>query len=404
MAINPYTQSNYTGNYGALSAIEQDDGSYTYPVYGVEANTYTGGENLQDLYGTAELPMFKWVQRIQTGEGSFNPEDPADNEMLKKYEEFLKNNPEADLPTTGDLIRGIATPFAASVGSQVLPTYLSGGTASDIASSAATGFKDVYSTTASDIPKDMTFFPQNALDNIAAEDLAKLKPELSKNLTMDTVKAEELLKNSGTTVEDAGGIVGTEFSKGETAGDLLYGTEAAKANWKSAAGFGMGTFIAGLVTGQDPVKAAKSAGAAVIGKAFGTALFGPIGGFIGGTVFSMFGGRVICNELMRQGLADRKQVVMDYKFTRDYLTPTHVKGYHVWAVWMVKQMRKGRFVKFWGHVAGHRANEIAYIYGERSKPDYLGKVYRKIFEPVCWLVGSFCEKTDWSILYNKKEI
>ena len=401
MAINPYTQSNY----GALSAIEQEDGSYTYPVYGVEANTYTGGENLQDLYGTAELPMFKWVQRIQTGEGSFNPEDPADNEMLKKYEEFLKNNPEADLPTTGDLIRGIATPFAASVGSQVLPTYLSGGTASDIASSAATGFKDVYSTTSADVAAGTTSFSKNALGDLAPTEVNKeLAGNLSKNLTMDTSTATEIL-GSEEAVKKAGGIVGTEFSKGGNAGDLLnFNTESGAANWTSAAGAGLGTFAIGLVTGQDPVKAAKSAGATVIGKAFGTALFGPLGGFLGGALGGMFGGRVICNELMRQGLADRKQVVMDYKFTRDYLTPTHVKGYHVWAVWMVKQMRKGRFVKFWGHVAGHRANEIAYIYGERSKPDYLGKVYRKIFEPVCWLVGSFCEKTDWSILYNKKEI
>ena len=145
-------------------------------------------------------------------------------------------------------------------------------------------------------------------------------------------------------------------------------------------------------------------GAATILGVAGTALFGPIGGWAGRILGNEFGGRVICNELMSQGLADRKQVVMDYRFTRDYLTPTHVKGYHVWAVWMVKQMRKGRFVKFWSHVAGHRANEIAYIYGERDKPDYLGKVYRKIFEPVCWTVGIFCEKTDWSILYNKKEI
>ena len=401
MAINPYTQSNY----GALSAIEQEDGSYTYPVYGVEANTYTGGENLQDLYGTAELPMFKWVQRIQTGEGSFNPEDPADNEMLKKYEEFLKNNPEADLPTTGDLIRGIATPFAASVGSQVLPTYLSGGTASDIASSAATGFKDVYSTTSADVAAGTTSFSKNALGDLAPTEVNKeLAGNLSKNLTMDTSTATEIL-GSEEAVKKAGGIVGTEFSKGGNAGDLLnFNTESGAANWTSAAGAGLGTFAIGLVTGQDPVKAAKSAGATVIGKAFGTALFGPLGGFLGGALGGMFGGRVICNELMRQGLADRKQVVMDYKFTRDYLTPTHVKGYHVWAVWMVKQMRKGRFVKFWSHVAGHRANEIAYIYGERDKPDYLGKVYRKIFEPVCWLVGSFCEKTDWSILYNKKEI
>jgi len=401
MAIKPYSQSNY----GALSAVEQDDGSFNYPIYGVQANTYTG-PNLQDVYGTAAMPMFQWVERIQTGQGSFNPEDPADNEMLKKYEDYLKNNPQVqmEMPTTGELIRGVVTPFAASVGSQVLPTYLSGGTASDIASSAVTGLKDVVSTTSADIAAGTTAFSKNSLKNIATKDLTKLEPNLSKNLTIDTADATEVL-GSKKAVEDAGGIIGADFSKGQdiTAGDLLFG-DSAKANWTSAAGFGMGTFVAGLVTGQDPVKAAKSAGAAVIGKAFGTALFGPIGGFIGGTVFSMFGGRVICNELMRQGLADRKQVVMDYKFTRDYLTPTHVKGYHVWAVWMVKQMRKGRFVKFWSHVAGHRANEIAYIYGERDKPDYLGKVYRKIFEPVCWLVGSFCEKTDWSILYNKKEI
>ena len=46
----------------------------------------------------------------------------------------------------------------------------------------------------------------------------------------------------------------------------------------------------------------------------------------------------------------------------------------------------------------HRANEIAYIYGERKKPDYLGKLYRKIFEPVCWTLGLFCKETDWSVL------
>mgnify|MGYP003670302577 CR=1 FL=1 len=169
-------------------------------------------------------------------------------------------------------------------------------------------------------------------------------------------------------------------------------------------GVGLGVFAIGLATGKDPVKAAKSAGGTILGKAFGTALFGPIGGFFGGTIGSIIGGRVICNELMRQGIMTRKQVILDYKFTRDYLTPTHVNGYHVWAVWMVKQMRKGKFVKFWKHVAGHRANEIAYIYGERDNPDYLGKVYRRLLEPLCWSIGLFCNQSDWSVLYNKKEI
>ena len=93
MAIKPYSQSNY----GALSAVEQDDGSFNYPIYGVQANTYTGGENLQDVYGTAAMPMFQWVERIQTGQGSFNPKDPADNDMLRRYEDYLKNNPQVQM-------------------------------------------------------------------------------------------------------------------------------------------------------------------------------------------------------------------------------------------------------------------------------------------------------------------
>ena len=156
--------------------------------------------------------------------------------------------------------------------------------------------------------------------------------------------------------------------------------------------------------GEDPVKAVKSAGASAIGTAIGNAFLPGIGGVVGGVLGGIVGGRVICNELMRQGIMTRKQVVLDYKFTRDYLSPQHVNGYHCWAVWMVKQMRKGKFVKFWKHVAGHRANEIAYIYGERDKPDYLGKVYRHILEPTCWVIGAFKQSTDWSVLYKQKEI
>ena len=170
------------------------------------------------------------------------------------------------------------------------------------------------------------------------------------------------------------------------------------------------SFAASLIAGEGAKKAAKRAVGTGLGKYLGTAISSmmgftsPIGGYVGSLIGGAAGGRVICNELMRQGVLDRKHVLLDYRFTRDYLTPTHVNGYHVWAVWMVKQMRKGKFVKFWKHVAGHRANEIAYIYGERDKPDYLGKVYRKILEPICWSIGVFCKKSDWSILYKTKEI
>ena len=171
------------------------------------------------------------------------------------------------------------------------------------------------------------------------------------------------------------------------------------------------SFGVNLITGSGkPMErieeAADSAFGATVGSALGTLVGGPVGGFIGSTIGSMVasGGRVICNELMNQKLLTRQDVILDYKFTRDYLTPTHVKGYHVWAISVVKQMRKGRFVKLFRHLAQHRANEIAYIYGKRDKPDYLGKLYRRIGEPTCWVIGVFCEQSDWSILYKEKKI
>ena len=375
MAINPYTLSNY----GALSAVEQDDGSFTYPIYGVQANTYTG-PNLQDVYGTAAMPMFQWVQRIQTGQGSFNPDDPADTEMLDRYEEFLENNPQAqmEMPSTAEIVGKALTPLALSTGA-ALGTQLASGGDLDVLGAGVEGFKTMGGKGLSD--SSTTSF---------------LRPEI------ETGGFSPDPKLDSSQIASANNIV---TQTPPTSGELLrFGTDAGRANWMSNAGAGAVSFGLNLLTGKDPVKAAKAAGATTILGAAGTALFGPVGGFFGRLLGNEFGGRVICNELMRQGIMTRKQVILDYKFTRDYLTPTHVNGYHVWAVWMVKQMRKGKFVKFWKHVAGHRANEIAYIYGERDKPDYLGKVYRRLLEPLCWSIGLFCNQSDWSVLYNKKEI
>ena len=381
MSINPYSQSNY----GALSTVEQDDGSFTYPIYGVQSISYTGGQSLQDVYGTAAMPMFQWVQRIQTGQGSFNPDDPADNDMLDRYEEFLKNNPQAqnEMPSTAEIVRNVAMPLALSTGA-ALGTQFASGESLDVLGAGVEGFKTMGGKGLSD--SSTTSF---------------LRPEI------ETGGFSPDPKLDSSQIASANNII---TQTPPTSGDLLrFGTDAGRANWMSNAGAGAASFGLNLLTGKDPVKAAKAAGATTILGAAGTALgsmvgLGPIGGWIGRLLGNEFGGRVICNELMRQGIMTRMQVILDYKFTRDYLTPTHVNGYHVWAVWMVKQMRKGKFVKFWKHVAGHRANEIAYIYGERDNPDYLGKVYRRLLEPLCWSIGLFCNQSDWSVLYNKKEI
>ena len=163
-----------------------------------------------------------------------------------------------------------------------------------------------------------------------------------------------------------------------------------------------------MAIGKDPLKALGRGAAVGVASHFTKSLFKSFGARGGGFGGLAAGGlveavtRVICNELLRQGLMTRRQVLLDYKFTDEHLSEQHVRGYHFWAIGVVKRMRKGKGVGFWRHIATHRANEIEYIYGKREKPDYLGKVYRRIFEPTCWLIGAFCQQKDHTVLYGER--
>jgi len=398
----------HTG-YGANPVEDgtDDPQTYSYDLFTLKRNPIKdalGGNKLQDVYGISAqeggIPSFNFVNAIVSGQRTYTDTSAADREMMKKYIEDWKN--------AGGANSGMPDPkmIMREIGSTVAPIAMSVGESLATGGTFMEGLPFIDS--GGDLAAGSTSFNPSALKNLNTEQLTALKgvPSLTGAGNVDTSQAIDALKlESSADLTDLGATVGRDLSQKANFGDLLNpGTEAGMQNIKGAFGGAVANFGVQLLMGQDPVKAAKSAGAGAIGKVLGTAIGGPIGGFIGGALGSIIGGRVICNELMRQGLLTRKQVVLDYRFTRDYLTPTHVNGYHVWAVWMVKQMRKGKFVKFWKHVAGHRANEIAYIYGERDKPDYLGKVYRKILEPTCWVVGKFCKVTDWSVLYNKKEI
>jgi hypothetical protein len=97
---------------------------------------------------------------------------------------------------------------------------------------------------------------------------------------------------------------------------------------------------------------------------------------------------VICTELWRQGRVSRELAVMDLRFTAERLSPAHYRGYHAWAIPVVKQMRKSkRWTDVWHFIAVHRMNEIAYQLGKADRPDYIGKLVRWTLEPVSWLIG-----------------
>ena len=399
------------GEYGANPVDDgtDDPQTFTYDLFTLKRNPIgdvLDGRKLQNVYGISAaeggIPSFNFVNAIVSGERTYTDTSAADREMMEQYIR--------DYEAAGGAKSGMPDPkvIMQEIGSTVAPIAMSVGESLATGGTFMEGLPFIDS--GGDLAVGTTSFSPGALKNLNTEQLTALKtaPSLTGSGNVDTAEAITALGGEAgdtSVLTDVGATVGRDLTQNAKFGDLINpGTEAGMQNIKGALGGAVANFGVQLLLGQDPVKAAKSAGAGAIGKVLGTAIGGPIGGFIGGALGSILGGRVICNELMRQGLLTRKQVVLDYRFTRDYLTPTHVNGYHVWAVWMVKQMRKGKFVKFWKHVAGHRANEIAYIYGERDKPDYLGKVYRKILEPTCWVVGKFCKETNWSVLYNKKEI
>lgn len=431
---------NYLNEVGALTGLPvnpeeetEEDALYKFNVYQNLASQAPdlGGRKLQDVYGTSALPMYEWVSRIKTGEKTFDPASQFDNNMLEQYKQNLAQTGQQETsPTMMDLVKGVVPAVGGIVGDKLGRAFadplLTGATAGKVTAgdsfmaagkSLLPSFMNeekLPSSVASDLSRDLMsdgyLEKLGSGENLFTGDTALLKnagikyTPLTYGTGKDAVKVAVVSNNDATKI--ASGLGADKILSPDEGylGQLGQNLTSKESLAGTAGSFGL-SFGLDLIMGKDPVEAAKSAAGAAVGGTIGSAVGGPIGGFIGATVGKLVtGGRVICNELNRQGLMSKRQVVLDYKFTRDYLSPKHVNGYHVWAVFVVKQMREGKFVNFWKHIATHRANEIAYIYGERDKPDYLGKIYRHIGEPICWLLGVFSDSSDWSTLYNSKEI
>ena len=412
----------YTGSYKAPDPVRRDptvknittdeDGNevttYTIPTY-QRTQVDIPADFDWTQYGRSG-PALRYFNQIRTGEIEYDPSKDIDLSTL--------TDPDPNAPpltSEAEMIKqeliGTAVQLAAGVGGQIgRSVAANAGDDGFQVGDLATGFNefgenfegmDVFRAPQDGPAAKVKFSPDSNNAKIAQlDEVINKKAVTQTDLKLQNeAKAEKanLLANmqKGSTGYVAG--VKDRFDTGLFDGSA---SAAGRANLYGAAGAGVTTIAANLLAGKSLKESVKTGAKVGAGTFIGTAIGGPIGGLIGG----LLGGRVICNELMRQGIMTRKQVVLDYKFTEDYLTPQHVAGYHVWAVWMVRQMRKGRLVNFWKHVAGHRANEITYIYGERDKPDYLGKVYRKILEPICWSIGFFCKKTDWTVLYKEKEV
>jgi hypothetical protein len=99
--------------------------------------------------------------------------------------------------------------------------------------------------------------------------------------------------------------------------------------------------------------------------------------------------KIVCTEMYRQTQLDdwQRTIKLWYLFQKKYLSETHQKGYHFLFKPFVKGMQKSNILTSIGrHFAQERTKDIKHImYG--TKFSLLGRVYRIILEPICFLVG-----------------
>ena len=104
---------------------KDDDTLFKYGVYQLATQTPDDVQNIQKVYGTSAMPVFEWVKTIQTGERTFNPNNPEDKALLNQYDAITKNagvpegflTPEQiEAELIKDLTRTVGTTVATNVG------------------------------------------------------------------------------------------------------------------------------------------------------------------------------------------------------------------------------------------------------------------------------------------------
>jgi hypothetical protein len=107
----------------------------------------------------------------------------------------------------------------------------------------------------------------------------------------------------------------------------------------------------------------------------------------GGGGGSSGGGKIVCTMMNESyGFGSFRNKIW-LKHSKD-LAPEYQKGYHKIFLPLVKLSKNNKILKtMLEHIAVHRTIDIRQE--SRSKVHLLGRVYRKILEPICYLVGKY---------------
>ena len=100
------------------------------------------------------------------------------------------------------------------------------------------------------------------------------------------------------------------------------------------------------------------------------------------------GGKIVCTMMNETyGFGSFRNKIWQ-KYAKDNLTKEHEKGYHKIFLPLVRLSKTNIIVrKILEHIAVHRTIDIRQE--ARGKTHILGRVYRKVLEPICYLVGKY---------------
>ncbi len=111
--------------------------------------------------------------------------------------------------------------------------------------------------------------------------------------------------------------------------------------------------------------------------------------------------KVICTELYSQGRMSQDDYRLCSEDASSRISEQTYRGYHVWAIPVVKAMRNSRHVSaLMAFLAMARVDEIAARRGDLSRKNLLGALLIAAGEPLCRLIGAFVAKSDYNALYG----
>ena len=254
--------------------VTNEDGTVTAPIYQLRSNTPTFDLNeMQNLYGTKYMPMFRWVSQQRTGEVTFDPNEGqiTDEEADRLQRDFAEE-------------QGMSAEEAMKQAG-----YATGGAIGSRAGGALTALmgSDVgFETALMDAGKEAISLPFDFKKNGAAPSPLKeiqIKQKADMSAGLPTSSADQM---------DSMGIAGQDYPAPTIADPDYFGkvgnrlnptTDIGMQNLKMAGGAALGNWAGRMIAGQDPIRAAEAAG-----KSFGvqyaaTALTGsPLIGAIAG--------------------------------------------------------------------------------------------------------------------------